>query len=199
MTMSGSQSNSPQPDKRSAGEFSNDLDWMAFCYIADELSGEELAQFEARLASDQAARDAVEQAMRISTAIYECKLPTSEPAVRTVQAAAHSADSSRSASSSRTVAQWIVGLAAALLVGVGLAAWMANSNQSKSGDIAMTQDEELAIAWADTLQEVELSVVVDEFQDEFQFASLEGSGDEDDWMFVAFTQMELDTGEDLTQ
>ena len=92
-----------------------------------------------------------------------------------------------------------MGLAAALLVGVGLAAWMANSNQSKSGDIAMTQDEELAIAWADTLQEVELSVVVDEFQDEFQFANLEGSGDEDDWMFVAFTQMELDTGEDLTQ
>ena len=192
MTMSGSQSNSPQPDKPSDGEFSNDLDWMAFCYIADELSGEELAQFEARLASDQAARDAVEQAMRISTAVYECKLPTTEPAVQTVSATAPSAVSSRS------VSQWIVALAAALLIGVGLTAWIANSNPSKSGEVAMTQDEELAIAWADTIQEVELSVVVDEFQDEFQFASSEGS-DEDDWMFVAFTQLELDAEEDLTQ
>lgn len=46
-----------------------DLDWMAFCYVTDEMNSEELAEFETRLLEDQAAREAVEKAMQINSII----------------------------------------------------------------------------------------------------------------------------------
>ncbi len=46
-----------------------DLDWLAFRYIANELSGDELDAFERRLASDQKAREAVAQAVELTRAV----------------------------------------------------------------------------------------------------------------------------------
>lgn len=40
-----------------------DLDWLAFCYINDELEANELVSFEDRLSVDQSAREAVERAV----------------------------------------------------------------------------------------------------------------------------------------
>lgn len=47
----------------------NELDWLAFCYVAGELSGGEAEQFEAHLADDQAAREALARAVELSQAV----------------------------------------------------------------------------------------------------------------------------------
>ena len=45
------------------------LDWLAFCYIADELSPDDAAAFENQLADDQAAREAVARAVDLTRAL----------------------------------------------------------------------------------------------------------------------------------
>lgn len=48
----------------------DDLHWLAFCYVADELDHDQRIAFESRLEIDQAARDAVASAVRQSQAIH---------------------------------------------------------------------------------------------------------------------------------
>jgi hypothetical protein len=50
-------------------EMPDDLDWLAFCYIADELSPDEADGFETRLADDQEAREAVARAVHLTRAL----------------------------------------------------------------------------------------------------------------------------------
>lgn len=45
-----------------------DLDWVAFCYVADELSANDRESFEQRLAEDTNACEAVARAMRVAEA-----------------------------------------------------------------------------------------------------------------------------------
>ncbi|MGE3313653.1 MAG: hypothetical protein AB7O26_00970 [Planctomycetaceae bacterium] len=47
----------------------NDLDWTAFRYVSGELAGDELAAFETLLAENQAARDAVVDAVKVAGAV----------------------------------------------------------------------------------------------------------------------------------
>ena len=56
---------------------SYDLDWLAFCYIADELDDQTRDKFELRLSHDQAARQAVVQAMETAQAINAALAPCS--------------------------------------------------------------------------------------------------------------------------
>ena len=49
----------------------NDLDWLAFLYVADELSAEEKSSFEERLADDPQACAAVAQAIEISQLVCQ--------------------------------------------------------------------------------------------------------------------------------
>jgi len=53
---------------------SNDLDWLAFRYVAGELPDDEAASFESLLADDQAARDAVVQAVELSQTILAAQV-----------------------------------------------------------------------------------------------------------------------------
>jgi hypothetical protein len=46
-----------------------DLDWLAFCYAAGDLNATEAEQFEARLADDQAAREALARAVELTQTI----------------------------------------------------------------------------------------------------------------------------------
>src|SRR5437762_2365346 len=50
-------------------ECENELDWQAFCYLSGELNVVELQQFEARLADDQAAREALAAAVELAHAV----------------------------------------------------------------------------------------------------------------------------------
>src|SRR5437764_4396286 len=50
-------------------DHSNDLDWLAFCYAAGELGSAEAEFFEARLADDQAAREALARAVELTQTV----------------------------------------------------------------------------------------------------------------------------------
>ena len=60
-------------------ECHNDLDWAAFCYAAGELSPDEVADFELRLAEDQGAREALARAVELTQAVAAAE--TLEPVV----------------------------------------------------------------------------------------------------------------------
>jgi hypothetical protein len=47
----------------------HDLDWLAFCYAAGELDAAETELFEARLADDQAAREALARAIELTQTV----------------------------------------------------------------------------------------------------------------------------------
>src|SRR5437016_14511109 len=47
-------------------DHNNDLDWLAFCCAAGELDADQTEQFEARLADDQAAREALARAVELT-------------------------------------------------------------------------------------------------------------------------------------
>jgi hypothetical protein len=50
-------------------EQKNDLDWSAFCYLAGEMSQAQMADFEARLSEDQAAREALARAVELTQVV----------------------------------------------------------------------------------------------------------------------------------
>jgi hypothetical protein len=50
-------------------EHTNDLDWLAFCYAAGELTAAEAEHFEARLAQEQAAREALARAVELTQTV----------------------------------------------------------------------------------------------------------------------------------
>lgn len=47
----------------------DDLDWLAFRYVSNEMTGAEIESFEQRLADDQSAREAVARAVDVSQAV----------------------------------------------------------------------------------------------------------------------------------
>ncbi|MCI0359310.1 MAG: hypothetical protein L0211_12600 [Planctomycetaceae bacterium] len=60
----------------------DDLDLLAFRYVAGEMRPEEAGEFELRMAEDQAARDAMSQAVALAERLLEAR-PAQEPLVRT--------------------------------------------------------------------------------------------------------------------
>ena len=54
---------------------SNELDWQAFCYIADEMTELQRQEFEDRMGEDQEVRDAVVRAMELGELVYPCFEP----------------------------------------------------------------------------------------------------------------------------
>jgi hypothetical protein len=93
---------------------SDDLHWLAFRYAAGEMSAEEEQGFELRLADDQQAREAVEQAVELSEAVRmaAAETPAIEPA--------------RQALLTYRRAAWAA-TAACLLLAVCGVAWLVNS------------------------------------------------------------------------
>ena len=174
--------------------FTSDLDWMAFCYIADELSGEQLTQFESRLEDDPEARDAVSRMMELSTSVFESGFtPTSQ------RADVQNQQSNSLSTPVNSKLNWVIGLAAALLLGVGLAAWITNWEQGSTDIAAQSHDEELAIAWADAVQDVEFFETNESTDSQFSNSEIVEEIDEEDWMFVAIAELEGETAEDDTE
>jgi hypothetical protein len=67
-----------KPDSESTRET---LDWQAYRYIANEMSSQEQSDFELLLADDQAAREAVAQAVELTQTIYAAELFSSPHAI----------------------------------------------------------------------------------------------------------------------
>ncbi len=120
-----------------------ELSWLAFRYVAGELTGGENTSFEAHLADDQAAREAVAEAV----ALYETvALASAQPASIT-----------RWQTLRRAVA-WVAAAAAVLLVASALF-WMSGTDQQPDPNLAQENKNaepqtsqngaELATAWTE--------------------------------------------------
>ena len=198
----------------------DDLQWLAFCYVADELDHDQRSAFESRLEIDQTARDAVASAVRhsqtIHAAIVELKHRASvdaeqfsdrvsdhvsdhvsEPSTGyaiTSRSQAHSKDDdsheSRTLSWRRITA--LMTAAAALLVMTSIWAF------EFSGKTPTTSEEDLAAVWiSDALNSENLDESLMSFglepDDEIisvAFQRLDLNDEEDNWMLTALDELE---------
>ncbi len=73
------------PQDSLAHDFSEDLPWLAFLYVSEDLTPDEAADFEERLLSDHSAREAVALAMMMTEGLWmasamDSLTPKAEPA-----------------------------------------------------------------------------------------------------------------------
>ncbi len=118
----------------------NELDWSSFCYAAGELSADEAAAFEARLADDQAAREALARAVELAEAVASAESLAPVVAAR-----------SQSNVWTKRLTWMAIGSAASLLVALlwsGAWSWPADES------VASTEQSRLAAAWSQTRREL---------------------------------------------
>ncbi len=170
---------------------SNDVEWLAFCYIADELDHVERDQFENRLENDELAQQAVADAMQFAQVLYSSLNSTSfndgkEPVAivsRDVPANQRGFKRARTTFTAAVV----------MLVVVAGWAWFSNSDLGNSNAVMASDSDRLASAWVETMM-----VMSDEGLDDFiedESAIVDSSDEEsDDWMLLALTDLEDSEG-----
>ena len=123
----------------------NDLDWAAFCYAAGELDSEAAEQFEARLADDQRAREALARAVELTQTVAAAESQVGDFVVPAATAT--------TAWNSRLSWMAVGGLASVLVAllwsGVVGPTWQSAKQQINAG----TQYS-LALAWQQTGNEI---------------------------------------------
>jgi ferric-dicitrate binding protein FerR (iron transport regulator) len=158
----------------------NDLAWLANCYVADELSTDEAAAFEARLANDEAACDAVARAMELNLAIAAAF--DSQPATLVPQ---HSAFSIQPSAPSRRTASTITALAATA-VAAAVVALMVGRSPTANGVARKDGADRLVAAWASG--EAARNNAADD--DTLELAD-DADLDPPDWMLAALTAADV--------
>ena len=159
-----------------------ELDWLAFRYVAGELAPDEASDFEGRLAHDQAARDAVSRAVELTNAIRAAE--TAEPAsVSPVRR-------QRLRMSLRLVAC----LSACALVAI-VCHWLLRDGESQPSDVSerpLTAAAQLAVVWsqaraevADQQSDVRALLTVTDFGDSPVAAEGPAAPAVPDWMLSA--------------
>src|SRR5215211_1207264 len=138
------------PDKRS----DDDLDWLAFRYAQAEMSTAEAQTFEARLASDLAACEAVARAVQLVSAMTKVQLP-----VEVIRRAPRTTTWKRGAA--------LLALAAGLLLAITL--WQFARTESRQS--------RLALAWSDLMTSLTSS------DDSSETASAEDQSDDESALF----------------
>lgn len=167
----------------------NDLDWLAFRYVADELEPAERDAFEARLVKDDLAQQSVVDAVQQTQVLYSSLNSTSfndvkEPVARPPRPFYQS--------SAKQIAILVASTAALLMLAIGWA-WM--SSPGGSDDFGISDSDQLASAWVATLV-VMSNEELDEFVVEESLAADTINEDAGDWMFVALTDLEDAEGVD---
>jgi len=126
------------------GSQQNDLDWLAFCYSAGELSPADAQAFEVRLADEQAARESLARAVELSQAIAAAETQSDyavSPAVRTKDW------------SSRL--SWMaVGGVASLLLALLWSGIVGPTRTAKQRKMNAASQQQLALAWNATRGEI---------------------------------------------
>lgn len=169
------------------------LDWLAFRYVAAELSPEENREFEARLERDQEAREAVGRLVEVTCAVRALDWDTT-PRVRPVGRA-------RPWHQRRGV-QLIAGLALGLVVALFI--WSPRSGERarlREGSLGIAPPTaELALIWSTA--QAELSgrqdeaaswrwpTLADKETDDLDSTVEEPAADAPDWMVSAVAAME---------
>ncbi len=128
-------------------ERDSELDWQAFCYVAGEMADDERASFEACLADDQAAREAVARAVELvqATALAESCEAVAAPAPRSP------AKFTRRTSWPRRLAWMGIGASAALVLAAVALNWDAISARFAPPSV---DRGELAAVWSQTRDEI---------------------------------------------
>ena len=133
--------NNDSSDSSNAGQ---ELDWLAFCYIADELDADAKAEFEERLRTDVQTCEAVAEAAQLSSLVREsCE----EPQVLELAEVGTTSNDVGNNSSGWSIAPVLV-FAASVLLCLFAASWIWNG-----GNSASDASFELASTWADSLTE----------------------------------------------
>jgi hypothetical protein len=138
----------------------DELHWLAFRYAAGEMTAGEEQAFELRLADDQQAREAVEQAVELGEAL-RVVAAEAMPSLRSRTLMP------RAATGMPRPATWIAAISACVLVACGLA-WLisagrpganaphaADGSASKGGASSATTPATLALEWAAVRQRQE--------------------------------------------
>ena len=179
--------------------FKNELDWLAFCYIADELDDAQRDGFELLLARDQTARDAVVQAMESAQLIQSALEFANAGEPKSSPGKSKSADAITGASAwrSRRLRGQFVAIAAACLL-VLTCGWMwyshsqvASLESSLAFEITPSELDE-ASAWAFTLSELDSEEMETLAEQETGFTDVVYKATED-WMLVALTDLGTET------
>ena len=159
----------------------DELAWQAFRYIAGEMNAAEQERFDAQLAADQAAREAVAAAVEISRATAIALAPQPAPAPRTTGPRRW------------PLVGWGVAAAACLAMAFG---WMPLGERSSPSQLAQT--EALAMQWSEIRQRQALphdeslaASPPDEWTDEFDDAepAEESPAVAPEWMLAAVLEM----------
>ena len=129
-------------------DFASELHWLAFCYVAGELSVEQTAQFEQRLADDLEAQVAVADAVSLYESIYA--------SIETSQNDQVSLGRSRGAKPDRLSAWRWVAIAATGLVAI-VSLWQVLPGSLSNDDLAKVVDGDGQVAGSTVaLSEVDL-------------------------------------------
>jgi len=170
------QSNNNQPKPTLPNQDSHDLNWLAFCYIANELDQTEREEFETRLLECETAREAVVAAVRDSQILYSSLQKDPQPIAAQVNLA-----SEKSNPRHRWIATFVAS-AAAVLLAVNSWSFIFPPNRP----IVATESDGLAAAWVETLITMS-DEELDEFINEDVPQPEVATDGLDDWMFVALS------------
>ena len=126
-------------DQAKQDQNSQDLNWLAFCYVVDELSPADALSFEERLASDQAAREALAEAVLLTQALA---------AVPSDIEVSRKHDRTRHYAMQKPLGWIAIGAAACLALVVLADGWLAKPKGVRTA--ANKSNESLALAWANS-------------------------------------------------
>ncbi len=164
-------------------DHNNDLDWLAFCYAAGELDAAEAEQFEARLADDQAAREALARAVELTQTVAAAETQYGEfvaPAART------------DLHWNRRLSWMAVGGLASLLLAFLWSGFVGPTWHTAQNRLAAQSRYQLAMAWNQTrdefagVREAALWLPVSEADDESPAGDMgDDVADAPSWMMAA--------------
>lgn len=103
----------------------NDLDWLAFRYVAGEMSADEAAAFEMKLADDQDAREAVSRAVELTERLAQAAPATADVALPVADRPSPQPTWRRPLVRAAAPLAWMAAGAAAALLLVNLDPWPA--------------------------------------------------------------------------
>lgn len=168
----------------------NDLDWLAFCYVADELDEGMRAKFEARLENDELAQQAVADAVQQARVLYTSLDSTSTNDVKEPVVLAVPMDRNSIKRSGILLAS-----SAAMLMLLAGWAWFSIPLSGNPDALAESDSDRLASAWVETLV-VMSDDELDDFIEEESFDTESIDEESDNWMLVALTDIEDSEGLD---
>lgn len=177
----------------------NELDWLAFQYIADELDESKRAAFEEQLAEDQRAREAVArsveltQAMSTAARVHQCRASI-EQKVDLWRHVGWTAGA---------IAGCLAFVLAYQLIRGRIVEPPSIANGNGVAESSVSTSEQLAFAWIETMNELtqpeshDLVVPLDSEYDTFGLVETNVDDEDDgpappDWMFAALSGLATD-------